>query len=579
MKEVSATSATAHRLTEATGKGQQPFVGKQIWLSQAEFIQLKWDANYWKAQHERSCAREAALKQELAYKEAKIRDLKQRLFGKKSEKNAAGQDQVVPDSKAVKRPRGQPTGSPGHGRTERPYLGVEEEVRDLADDARCCVQCGLPYDPFPGTEDSEIFEIEVRAYKRHIKRRRYQKGCSCPHSGDYPGIITAAIAPKVIPKSSYGISVWEHILLGKFLYAQPLNRLLQDMSGLGLSIASGTLTGGLKKLAPLFEPIYQAWYLQQMREDLFHNDESRWEVYEAVEGKAGHRWYLWVTRSPSVIYYQMAPRRSADVPIAHFDALETEQVTVVCDRYSAYKKLARINSAINLAYCWAHVRRDFLQVARGFPELKAWGLDWVEAIGRLYHLNQQRLDVWQPDIPLAQQSPVFQQAHTSLQSHLAQMKGQCDAGLQAGQEDHSRDLAGGHEKAAQPQPVHPAQNNVLCSLQNHWQGLIRFEDHPQVPLDNNPAERAIRNPVTGRKNYYGSGSIWSAHLAAMMFSLFQTLGLWQLNPRHWLRSYLTACAEHGGQPPDNVKAFVPWEMDATRREQLSRPPNTAIDTA
>ena len=113
MKDVSATSATAQRLTEATGKGQPPFVSRQVWLSQAEFIKLKWDANYWKAQHQRSCAREAALKKELAYKEAKIRDLKQRLFGKKSEKSAAGPDQMELDSKAVKRPRGQQTGSLG----------------------------------------------------------------------------------------------------------------------------------------------------------------------------------------------------------------------------------------------------------------------------------------------------------------------------------------------------------------------------------------------------------------------------------------------------------------------------------
>ena len=569
MKDVSATSATAQRLTEATGKGQPPFVSRQVWLSQAEFIQLKWDANYWKAQHQRSCAREAALKQELAYKEAKIRDLKQRLFGKKSEKSAASPDQMELDSKAVKRPRGQQTGSLGHGRTERPYLRVEEEVRDLADDARCCAQCGRPYDPFPGTEDSEIFEIEVRAYQRHIKRRRYQRGCSCPPSGDHPGIITAAIAPKVIPKSPYGISVWEQILLGKFLYAQPLNRILQDMSGLGLSIASGTLTGGLHKLAPLFEPIYQALYLQQMREDLFHTDESRWEVYEAVDGKVGHRWYLWVTRSHNVIYYVMDPSRSAEVPMTHFAELKSDQAIVVCDRYSAYKKLARLNDVITLAFCWAHVRRDFLAIARGFPDLKDWGLDWVETIGTLYHLNQQRLAAWQAGTQT--QSTAFQQAQATLKNHLQHMKARCDTYLQSDPPDS--------EHLVQHLSLHDEQRKVLSSLQNHWQGLTVFLDHPQVPMDNNAAERAIRNPVTGRKNYYGSGSIWSARLAAMMFSIFQTLALWQINPRHWLRSYLTACAEHGGHPPDNIKAFVPWAMDATRREHLARPPNTAIDTA
>jgi transposase len=95
--------------------------------------------------------------------------------------------------------------------------------------------------------------------------------------------------------------------------------------------------------------------------------------------------------------------------------------------------------------------------------------------------------------------------------------------------------------------------------------------NPPVPLDNNLAESAIRNPVTGRKSYYGSGSIWSAELAAALFSLLQTLNLWKFNPRHWLTLYLNACAENGGKPPEEIASFIPWEMDEDRRRELSRP--------
>ena len=48
-------------------------------------------------------------------------------------------------------------------------------------------------------------------------------------------------------------------------------------------------------------------------------------------------------------------------------------------------------------------------------------------------------------------------------------------------------------------------------------------EHPEVAIDNNPAERALRGPVVGRKNYYGSGALWSGTLAAALFSLFGTL--------------------------------------------------------
>jgi transposase len=127
--------------------------------------------------------------------------------------------------------------------------------------------------------------------------------------------------------------------------------------------------------------------------------------------------------------------------------------------------------------------------------------------------------------------------------------------------------------------LHGAQVDVLISLQNHWQGLTVFVTHPEVPMDNNSAERAIRNPVTGRKNYYGSGSIWSAELAAMMFSQLQTIELWQLNPRHWLQEYLTACAQQGGTVPADLNPFLPWRMSEDRRQQLAKPPPRSQNTS
>ena len=90
-------------------------------------------------------------------------------------------------------------------------------------------------------------------------------------------------------------------------------------------------------------------------------------------------------------------------------------------------------------------------------------------------------------------------------------------------------------------------------------------------MDNNTAERALRTPVVGRKNYYGSGQMWSAHLAAMMFRVLQTIVLWGLNPRHWLSAFLQACADHGGKSPADLSAFVPWQMTPERRAELTQP--------
>lgn len=75
----------------------------------------------------------------------------------------------------------------------------------------------------------------------------------------------------------------------------------------------------------------------------------------------------------------------------------------------------------------------------------------------------------------------------------------------------------------------------------------------------------------GRKNYYGSGALWSGRLAAMLFSLFATLQMCGLNVRNWLTWYLQSCAEAGGQTPADVSAFQPWKLPDEQRQALAIP--------
>ena len=177
---------------------------------------------------------------------------------------------------------------------------------------------------------------------------------------------------------------------------------------------------------------------------------------------------------------------------------------------------------------------------------------WVDDIRELYRLNKARLKEWDQQLPLDQQSSAFAESHRDLETKLSQMQERYEAYLQESD-------------------LHLAKQKVLSSLHHHWDGLTVFVTRPEVAMDNNAAERALRNSVVGRKNYYGSGSVWSAHLAAMMFSVLQTILLWGLNPHHWLRAFLQACADNGGQSPADLSAFVPWQMSAEPREELSGP--------
>ena len=529
-----------------------PFATVYVTLTKQEHIQLVMEANSWKSQHrraveraqwrdqryqrvlrqvkEQAAHREAALRAELEVAQAKIRDLQQRMFGRKSERRKGGGEQQA-QALLSRAARGHQRGVPGHGRTLLSHL--PERIEWVEMDTPQCPRCGLALRIFPGSDDSEVLEIEVQAYRRVIRRRRYRPSCGC---GGVPGIVTAPPPPRLIERGKYGMSVWASVLLDKFLYGRPSHRLLQDLADHGLNLSAGTLAGGLQVLAPLFEPLDSALLHKLRSERHWHADETRWPVFVEVEGKIGHRWYLWVFHSSSVVHYVLDASRSAEVVEAELAGVDSGFIS--CDRYAAYKKFARLHPGVVLAFCWAHQRRDFLELANDYPAVSPWAMGWVAAIAELYHLNGLRL---QAKCGSAERAA----HHADLQQAVQRMATGCDGAL------------------ADPVLAEPAAK-VLQSMTVHWAGLTVFVDHPGVPMDNNVAERDARLPVVGRKNFYGSGSEWSGQLAAAMYSVLMTVKLWGLNPRTWLSAYLQACADNGNCAPRDINAFLPWAMDDAR---------------
>jgi transposase len=248
------------------GTNATPFSQQTVVLTKQAYIELKWEANYWRAQHARLVEREAALKTEVETLQATIRDLTQRLYGTKSEKSSGVEGTIAPKA-ASPRNRGQQPGSKGHGHSDRAALPVVAEVHDLSDEAKHCPVCGKAFLSFPGTEASDIIEVEVQAHIRRIQRKRYQKGCECPQVS---GIITAPPASRLIPKSPLGVSVWTLVLLDKYLYGRPTHRFCEELSHHGLPLSQGTVTDGLYKIAALCEPLMPLLRERQMGEKLFH---------------------------------------------------------------------------------------------------------------------------------------------------------------------------------------------------------------------------------------------------------------------------------------------------------------------
>src|SRR3954465_516373 len=355
-----------------------------------ENAELRQQAGYWKGMHARAVQRAERLEAEVQQLRGENRKLQDQLFGRKSEA-ASSQDRSnrlegeVDQAPSTPPKRGQRTDRPGPTRRDYTHLPVVEELRELPQEQRVCPRCGTPLTP-SDTEDSEQIEIEVHAYRRRIRRRRYQRTCTC---SSCPRTFTAAPASKLIPKGLLGVSVWVEILLDKFASHRPTERLLSQWRLLSLDVSAGTVTSGLERLEPLFQPLYDALLLRNAQSAFAQADETRWMVFIDLEGKTGYRWWLWVFLGEDTVAFRLDPTRSHEVPEGHFPA--DADVVLMVDRYAAYKAMAQVKLGdVVLVFCWSHVRRDFVTVGKGWPEHKDWALAWLRRIRALYHHHRRR---------------------------------------------------------------------------------------------------------------------------------------------------------------------------------------------
>ncbi len=510
-----------------------------------EVATLRQQAGYWKGMFEQAKRKNEKLQKEIDLLRAENRQLKDRLFAAKSEKKSS-KDRAngLDDPKTVNTPRrsrGHQPGASGPGRRDYSHLPVVEEEIELQSDETACPKCGRPAAEMSQTEDSELIELDVRAHRRKIRRKRYRRTCDCRNELQ---TLTAPAPPKLIPKGRYGVSVWTHLLMAKFASHRALGNAIEALSHYDLDLPQGTITDGLKRISPLLEPVYEAILARNAGTFYRQADETRWLVFVVQEGKIGFRWWLWAFLGEDTTAIRIEPTRSHDVPEGHY-ADKVKGILMV-DRYAAYKAMAQVKSGVvKLAFCWAHVRRDFIGVGKGWPELVDWAIEWLHRIRQLYHLNRRRLSYDPKTSEFARHDAALREAIDAMHRQAT-------------------------DELAQPKLREPCRK-ALTSLLDHWAGLTLFVDDPKIPMDNNASERTVRGPAMGRKNYFGSGSLWSVCLTASMFSIVATLKQWHINPHRWLSWYLESCAAAGGQVPKDIEKFLPWNLTAERRAELTSP--------
>ena len=433
----------------------------------------------------------AQLRLEIAALEKELAKRRQRIFQHTSEKRsgAAGKD-----GEQAKPPQ------TGHGPREQPKLEVEPVVHDLDDADKACPSCGGDLEEWEGQfEESDEVEVVERRYviKRH-KRKKYRCRCgSC--------IETAPTPQRLIEGGRYSVNFAITVAVDKYLLHLPLERQVAAMARLGLAVDSQTLFDQLWALNRLLLPAYHRLGDVQRTCPLLFVDESRWPLL-GVKGKGAEsaKWHIWTLVSERGAYYEIFDGRDAD---AAADLLADYKGYVMCDGFKAYESLAKAYPEIRLVQCWVHARRNFVECETSFPEEcgRVLGL-----IGKLYEIEKRAGDDLELRRRLRDEESRWVLAE--IQSWVFEVRSTPGTAL--------------HE--------------AILYMTNRWSRLTRFVESPALPLDNNPAERALRGPVVGRKNHYGSRSLRGTQVAALLYSLLESAKLVGIDPAAYLRSAVEA---------------------------------------
>src|SRR5687768_12355262 len=253
-------------------------------------------AGFWRGEAERLAAENTVLRARVAELEGQVAALSEKVatltrlvFGASSEKKEKGKPaEPEPDDAdgggGSGRRRGQQPGSRGHGRRDYSDLETVEEIHDVPEGDRFCPHCGAAYVPF-GEECCEQIDWQVRIVRIVHRRPTYRRTCRCP----VRGVLAAPPPRKAIGKGRFTTGFLARLLMEKFVLGRPVHRIVAALAADGLDVAEGTLAGVFAALSDLLGPLAKAIEARNAAAAHLHVDETSWSVFEAVQGKDGHR--------------------------------------------------------------------------------------------------------------------------------------------------------------------------------------------------------------------------------------------------------------------------------------------------
>jgi transposase len=376
----------------------------------------------------------------------------------------------------------------GHGPTEQLSLERVPLRCELDDADRACPQCGDRLEPLAGQfESSEMIDVvEVKYQVVQVERQKYV--CKCGSA------VETALGPeRAVPGGRYSLRFALKVAFDKYVAHLPLERQARLMAHAGLEVTSQTLWDQCWAASRLLEPTYDAIFKLLRAGPVVGVDQTGWPD---LEDKSLPPWQMWCVTAPGLVYHRICDDKSA----ATFTSLLGEyHGWVVADALGTHEAGARHCRGVKLAACWAHVLRRFREAVADHSEAQIM-LAWIQD---LYRIDQKA---------------------ATLEERGSLRKTESQAVL-----DKMRDWL--------LEQRHPKSTNIGAAVRytlRQWGRLTAFVGDPVVWLDNNPTERALRGPVLGRRNHFGSKSVRGTEMAAILYSLVETAKVCGIDPTAYL---------------------------------------------
>lgn len=476
---------------------------------------------------EQSQAEVAALKQQLDW-------FKRQLFGRKSEKRILGHPEQ-PDLLALLGDT-PPPADPApieeiSYRRRKPKQRSADDVTDTGlrfgpDVPVEVIELSAPELHGPDADQYEVIDYKISRrlaqrpgsyvvleYRRPVLRHKLSASLM-----DVPAPVA------VFDGSLADVSLLAGLLVDKFCYHLPLYRQHQRLQDAGITLSRSTLTHYTQRAIELLRPIYDAQWRHILQSRVLAMDETPIKAGRKKQGQLQATWYWPIYGEDDELCFTWSTSRGS----AHIEQqLEGFEGVLLSDGYAAYDRYARNKPQITQAQCWAHTRRYFERAQDHDPT----AAEALILIGELYRIEQQ----------IREQGLEGEQKLDCRSRHAGPIAeaffGWCH------QQRQRMDLLNTDPLA-----------KALVYAENHQAQLKVYLSDPEVPIDTNHLERALRVIPMGRKNWLFCWSEVGARHVGIIQSLLTTCRLHSIDPYTYLVDVLQRVALH---PARAVEALTP----------------------